>query len=210
VTTLRHQMANGRGCAIPSPTTCACDDVQPRRSGARRRAAAEAYGPKPNPVIADNQRIFTSQEEEELPEHMCDGHVARRKRGKLTNEACVNRICDLVARGITETEARQYIGVGVTEWGRWRARNECLILDKMALAIALQNIVTADECRKIIDDPDLLKPPKYNKKGIPLGPTVEQKLRHAMARVQHRQWHLARRTMPGGADERRSHRQGAR
>jgi hypothetical protein len=60
-------------------------------------------------------RIFTSQEEEELPDHMVDGHVHRRARGKLTNEACVNRICDLIARGVTETEARQYIGVPAVE-----------------------------------------------------------------------------------------------
>jgi hypothetical protein len=49
---------------------------------------------------------------------MRDGQVLRRARGPLTNEACVNRICDLIARGVTETDARQYVGVPATEWGR--------------------------------------------------------------------------------------------
>jgi hypothetical protein len=140
------------------------------------------------------ERIFTSQEEEELPESMCDGHVMRRARGALTNEACVNRICDLVSRGVTETVARQYVGVSATEWGRWRLRNECYLHDKMALAIELQHIATADECIKIIDDPGLLTQPELDENGNPLGPTVDQKLKHAVARVQHRQWKLEKRS----------------
>jgi hypothetical protein len=95
-------------------------------------------------------RIFTSKEEEELPEHMRDGNVLRRARGALTNEACVNRICDLIARGVTETEARRYIGVSARDWGRWRLHNESNLLEKIAFAIKLQHIATADECIKIL------------------------------------------------------------
>jgi hypothetical protein len=95
-------------------------------------------------------RIFTSKEEEELPEHMRDGHVLRRERGPLTNEACVNRICDLIARGVTETEARRYIGVSVRDWGRWRFHNESNLLEKIAFAFKLQHIATADECIRIL------------------------------------------------------------
>jgi hypothetical protein len=69
-------------------------------------------------------------------------------------------------------------------------RNESNPHEKIALAIALQHIATADDCLKIIDDPDLLKPPVFDKDGNPLGPTVDQKLRHAVSRVQHRQWKL--------------------
>ena len=69
-------------------------------------------------------------------------------------------------------------------------RNESNLHEKIALAIALQHIATADDCLKIIDDPDLLKPPVFDKDGDPLGPTVDQKLRHAVSRVQHRQWKL--------------------
>ena len=35
-------------------------------------------------------------------------------------------------------------------------RNESNLHEKIALAIALQHIATADDCLKIIDDPDLL------------------------------------------------------
>jgi hypothetical protein len=69
-------------------------------------------------------RVFTSKEEEELPERMRDGDVLRRARGALTNEASVNRICDLIARGVTETDARRYVDVCATDWGTWRRHNE--------------------------------------------------------------------------------------
>jgi hypothetical protein len=69
-------------------------------------------------------------------------------------------------------------------------RNESSLLEKLELAIELQHIATADECIKIIDDPDILTPPEFDENGNPLGPTVDRKLRRAVARVQHRQWKL--------------------
>ena len=170
------------------------DKLQQKADNKRAHALARIEARTSANPAEITERIFTSQEEEELPEEMCDGHVHRRARGKLTNDACVNRICDLVARGVTETVARQYVGVSATEWGRWRLRNECHLHDKMALAIELQHIATADECIKIIDDPELLTPPMFNENGSPLGPTVDQKLKHAVARVQHRQWKLEKRS----------------
>ena len=112
-------------------------------------AARSAVYTSVNPAEVTG-RIFTSKEEEELPLHMRDGNVMRRGRGVLTNEACVNRICDLVARGVTETEARQYIGVSATEWGQWRRSNECFVEDKLKFAIEMQHIASADECIKLL------------------------------------------------------------
>jgi hypothetical protein len=97
-------------------------------------------------------RIFTTKEEEELPLHMRDGNVMRRGRGTLTNEASVNRVCDLIARGVTETDARRYVGVCATEWGQWRRHNECHVNEKLAFAIDLQHVATADECVRLLSE----------------------------------------------------------
>ena len=95
-------------------------------------------------------RIFTTKEEELLPEHMRDGDVLRRARGALTNEASVNRICDLIARGVTETDARRYVGVCATDWGQWQRHNECHVNEKLAFAIELQHVASADECVRLL------------------------------------------------------------
>ena len=113
-------------------------------------AGTETRTPVDPATVDISDRIFTSEEEEHLPESMCDGHVMRRERGDLTNAACIHRICDLISRGVTETDARQYIGVSASEWGRWRVRNECNVNEKIALATSLQHIATADECIKIL------------------------------------------------------------
>jgi hypothetical protein len=67
-------------------------------------------------------------------------------------------------------------------------------LDVKVSYAELQHIATADECIRIIDDPGLLTPPELDASGNPLGPTVDQKLKHAVARVQHRQWKLEKRS----------------
>jgi hypothetical protein len=110
-----------------------------------RRAVTEKVDPA---EIAG--RIFTTKEEEELPLHMRDGDVLRRARGALTNEASVNRICDLIARGVTGTDARRYVGVCATDWGQWQRRNECHVNEKLAFAIELQHVASADECVRLL------------------------------------------------------------
>jgi hypothetical protein len=97
-------------------------------------------------------QIFTAKEEEMLPAHMRDGDVLRRARGALTNEASVNRICDLIARGVTETDARRYVGVCATDWGTWRRHNECHVNEKLAFAIELQHVASADECVRLLSE----------------------------------------------------------
>jgi hypothetical protein len=110
-----------------------------------RRAVTEKVDP-----AEITGRVFTSSEEESLPLHMQDGNVLRRARGALTNEASVNRICDLISRGVTETDARRYVGVCATDWGQWKRHNECHVNEKLAFAIDLQHVATADECVRLL------------------------------------------------------------
>jgi hypothetical protein len=58
-----------------------------------------------------------------LPEHMRTEVTERRMRGNLTDEYCIDVICDLVRQGFSLKAARMALGVSTGTWYCWRARN---------------------------------------------------------------------------------------
>ena len=58
------------------------DKLQQKAEDKRAHALARIEARTSANPAEITERIFTSQEEEELPEEMCDGHVHRRARGK--------------------------------------------------------------------------------------------------------------------------------
>jgi hypothetical protein len=141
---------------------------------------------------------YRDEPEDHLPKSMLSGHVLKRKRGDLIDEACINRITDLVACGVTLSRARKHIGVPKTLWSEWRKRDHCELKKKLLFAKYLLLERMSEQFLEIADDPDLSRPPTIKvvkREGAepthgPDGLTINEKLKIAEMHIKLRQWSL--------------------
>ena len=87
-----------------------------------------------------------------LPEGEVNGNVLRRKRGTLSAEACVNRVCHLMTFGMSPNHACRAVGVPQGVWFCWLRDDVAHISEKLAFAERVLLSRQTDEVIDIVDD----------------------------------------------------------
>jgi hypothetical protein len=65
-------------------------------------------------AVADPNRVV-----EVLPPELVGPRELNRRRGIRTDADCIDEICQIVGKGITQKAAMEFVGVDNTQWNRW-------------------------------------------------------------------------------------------
>lgn len=133
----------------------------PKHDGSLTRSEGRALNKTAHALAWAEQRnreriipldAYRDEEGDHLPPELVNGSVLRRIRGDLTDEACVNRICELFARGVTIKKACKHIGVPPTLWGEWLRNNTADINTKYEFARKRYLDQQASEIFDLVDE----------------------------------------------------------
>ncbi|MGZ5694591.1 MAG: hypothetical protein ACXWII_24650, partial [Burkholderiales bacterium] len=121
---------NRNGSAYKSSGTC----VQKQSTENLRAAAAKA------------------REIVQIPDGLANDNVMKRKRGLISDESCIEQICDLVSEGATVYDALRHVQLRRQDWYEWVRRNHCDASDKYQEAALCYLELMADRTLKVFED----------------------------------------------------------
>lgn len=105
---------------------------------------------------AENLRIATERARAIVKQHMAEGqvtgHTMNRKRGTVSDETTIDKVCTLVANGATVVDALNEAQIDRQDWYRWKRENYLGANDKYQDAALCYLELMADRTLKVFED----------------------------------------------------------